>query len=102
MEWFVELWQRRARKGEGRSESVSRSYPPETIVTQDNSSLTRRSARPRATLAQLDIDLNGTPAPGEWVAPASGVASAPAADGPSLFTALQEQLGLKLNPVRAP
>jgi uncharacterized protein (TIGR03435 family) len=36
------------------------------------------------------------------VAPAAGGTAAPPDDGPSLFTALQEQLGLKLESTRAP
>jgi uncharacterized protein (TIGR03435 family) len=44
----------------------------------------------------LDVDLTWTPAPGEWVAPPVADVPAPATDGPSLFTALAEQLGLRL------
>jgi uncharacterized protein (TIGR03435 family) len=51
----------------------------------------------------FDLELTWTPAPGEWVAPATaGGAGAPVSDGPSLFSALQEQLGLKLESTRAP
>ena len=51
----------------------------------------------------LDLKLNWTPAPGEWVAPPNAeVALAPPADGPSIFTAIQEQMGLKLEPSRGP
>ncbi len=51
----------------------------------------------------LDLKLNWTPAPREWVAPPNpDVALAPPADGPSIFTAIQEQLGLKLEPSRGP
>ena len=53
-------------------------------------------------MGSFDLDLTWTPAPGEWVAPpVAGFAGAPASDGPSLFSALQEQLGLKLEPARA-
>jgi uncharacterized protein (TIGR03435 family) len=46
---------------------------------------------------RFDLDLSWTPAPGEWVAPPPpGTATEAPVDGPSLFTALQEQLGLKL------
>jgi len=47
----------------------------------------------------FDVELRWTPAPGEWVAPGQ---DAPSADGPSLFTALQEQLGLKLEATKGP
>jgi len=47
----------------------------------------------------FDVELRWTPAPGEWIAPGQ---DAPSADGPSLFTALQEQLGLKLESTKAP
>jgi uncharacterized protein (TIGR03435 family) len=46
------------------------------------------------------IDLRWTPAPGEWMAPPLPGVSDPPADGPSLFTALQEQLGLRLESQR--
>jgi uncharacterized protein (TIGR03435 family) len=46
----------------------------------------------------FDFDLQWTSGP---VAPAAGAAT-PADDGPSIFVALQEQLGLKLEPARAP
>ena len=46
-----------------------------------------------------DIDLKWTPETN----PASGdVPNSPLTDGTSLFTAIQEQLGLKLEPQRAP
>jgi uncharacterized protein (TIGR03435 family) len=47
---------------------------------------------------RFDIGLRWTPLPGEWVAPPPPGSSplGPAADGPSLFTALKEQPGLKL------
>lgn len=46
----------------------------------------------------FDFDLQWTSGP---VAPAAG-AAAPPDDGPSIFVALQEQLGLRLEPGRAP
>jgi uncharacterized protein (TIGR03435 family) len=49
----------------------------------------------------LDLRLNWTPAPEEWTAPPKPqVALTPPSDGPSIFTAIQEQLGLKLEPSR--
>jgi len=51
---------------------------------------------------RFDLDLEWTPASGEWVAPPVAGAQAPVADGPSLFTALQEQLGLKLESTTGP
>lgn len=54
-------------------------------------------------MGPFDLDLTWTPAPGEWVAPpVAGGTALPVSDGPSLFSALQEQLGLKLEPARAP
>jgi uncharacterized protein (TIGR03435 family) len=51
----------------------------------------------------FDLELTWTPAPGEWVAPPlpGGVTAAPV-DGPSIFTAIQEQLGLKLQSQTGP
>jgi uncharacterized protein (TIGR03435 family) len=46
----------------------------------------------------FDFDLQWTSGP---VAPAAGTPASPD-DGPSIFVALQEQLGLKLEPARAP
>ncbi len=51
---------------------------------------------------RFDLKLTWTPAPGEWIAPPTAEISAPTADGPSLFTALQEQLGLKLQSQKGP
>ena len=50
------------------------------------------------------MELNWTPLPGEWVAPPlPGVQRGlPTADGQSLFTAVQEQLGLKLRAQTGP
>jgi bla regulator protein blaR1 len=51
----------------------------------------------------FDIELKWTPAPGEWTAPPSPDTSPSAsADGASLFSALQEQLGIKLESTRGP
>jgi uncharacterized protein (TIGR03435 family) len=52
---------------------------------------------------RFDLELNWTPAPGEWVAPPlpDSAAAAPV-DGPSIFTAVQEQLGLKLQSQTGP
>ncbi len=48
-------------------------------------------------MGRYDLELKWTLAPGEWMAPPPpGGDEALPADGPSLFTALQEQLGLKL------
>jgi uncharacterized protein (TIGR03435 family) len=56
-----------------------------------------------ALTGSFDLEIKWTPAPGEWVAPPSpGGAGAPPTDGPSLFSALQEQLGLKLQSTRGP
>jgi uncharacterized protein (TIGR03435 family) len=56
-----------------------------------------------ATTGRFDLELTWTPAAGEWVAPPQpgGAAAAPV-DGPSIFTAIQEQLGLKLQSQAGP
>ena len=51
---------------------------------------------------RFDLELDWTPAAGEWVAPPIAGTGTPMADGPSLFTALQEQLGLKLTSTTGP
>jgi uncharacterized protein (TIGR03435 family) len=51
---------------------------------------------------RFEIKITWTPAPGEWIAPPLADIAAPIADGPSLFTAMQEQLGLKLQPQKGP
>jgi uncharacterized protein (TIGR03435 family) len=50
----------------------------------------------------FDLDLTWTPAAGEWVAPPVPGGPPISDDGPSLFTALQEQLGLKLESTKGP
>ncbi len=54
--------------------------------------------------SRFDMELHWTPLPGEWVAPPPpGLQRGlPAAGGPSLFTAIQEQLGLKLRAQTGP
>lgn len=49
-----------------------------------------------ALTGRFDYRLSWRPAPGEWMLPPSPDAATPREDAPSLFTALQEQLGLKL------
>jgi uncharacterized protein (TIGR03435 family) len=54
-------------------------------------------------MGRYDLELKWTPAPGEWAAPPPpGRGESPPADGPSLFTALQEQLGVKLQSQTGP
>jgi len=48
------------------------------------------------------LRLTWTPTPGEWIAPVAGGEATASSDGPSLYTALQEQLGLKLQSRRGP
>ena len=58
--------------------------------------LTGRIVQDRTGLTGgFDFDLEFTPEPGS-----ASETSAPAANGGSIFTALEEQLGLKLRPVR--
>ncbi len=53
---------------------------------------------------KYDFDLTWTPPPGMGPGPSSGAEMAPPPDtsGSSIFTALQEQLGLKLEPAKGP
>lgn len=51
---------------------------------------------------RFDLRLVWTPAQGEWIAPIAGGDAIALSDGPSLFTAVQEQLGLKLQPRKGP
>lgn len=48
----------------------------------------------------VDWDLEWSPGPGEPSLPSVDGATAPSTDGPSIFAALEEQLGLKLNTER--
>jgi len=50
----------------------------------------------------FDFELQFTPDPGAFSAPPGAQPPAASADGPSLFTAVQEQLGLKLESTTAP
>jgi uncharacterized protein (TIGR03435 family) len=51
----------------------------------------------------FDFTLNWMPSPGEFRGPGDDRTSSPAAsDGPSIFTALQEQLGFKLTAATGP
>lgn len=45
---------------------------------------------------RFDIELKWTPGPTEWVAPSSAASASSGDEGPSLTTALREQLGLRL------
>ena len=78
-------------------------------LTRTLSVFTRRPVIDRSGLeGEYDLDLSFTPdfdavgPPPPGGAPLQPVLPAPAADGPGLFTALQEQLGLKLESQRAP
>jgi uncharacterized protein (TIGR03435 family) len=62
-----------------------------------------RAVVDRTGLTQgFDIELSWTPAPGESAPFRGDDNNRPPADGPSLFTALQEQLGLKLEATKGP
>jgi bla regulator protein blaR1 len=55
---------------------------------------------------QFDLNLEWTPGPGEFRPPVPadgpGTGDPSPVSGPSIFTALQEQLGLKLNSAKGP
>jgi uncharacterized protein (TIGR03435 family) len=88
--------------GQGSANVFFRGVPIEAFA---RSTLTMRLGRMVVDRTQLsgnfDIDLEWTPGPEEIGPPPPPDANRSAADGPSLFTALQEQLGLKLESSRA-
>jgi uncharacterized protein (TIGR03435 family) len=71
------------------------------FLAEDLSDVLGRRVVDRTGLAgRYDFDLTWTP--DDSAAATAGAAASGAAQGPSLFTAVQEQLGLKLEPVKAP
>jgi len=83
---------------------TGRGVPLTLFVTGGLSSIVGRSVIDRSGLTGFfDWDLEWAPAPGEATPPARNDAPvAPLTDGPSIFTALEEQLGLKLQSERGP
>ena len=75
----------------GRGQMAARSKPLPALLTFF-SQVTARTVVDRTGLTGIfDVDLTWTPD-----------AAQPDADGPSIFTAVQEQLGLKLEPLKTP
>ncbi len=71
-------------------------------LTQELSSELGRVITDQTSLpGRFDITLNWTPNTGESQHPAGSDPAAPDA-GPSIFTAIEDQLGLKLNPTKGP
>ena len=81
--------------------STGRGVPIAFFINGRLSNILDRMVIDRTDLTGFfDWDLEWTPAPSEPVSPTDRPASA--ADGPSIFTALEEQLGLKLAAERGP
>jgi uncharacterized protein (TIGR03435 family) len=89
----------------GSGKEIGRGVPLGPFVGGSLARLVDRVVLDRTGLTGFfDWDLEWAPAPGEPTQPAPDGAEGtqPANDGPSLFTALEEQLGLKLESTRGP
>jgi uncharacterized protein (TIGR03435 family) len=96
----------------GRGEMMARAVPMQLLVDSLSSQVGRTVVDRTGLQGRFEFELHWTPDPG--MGPGlpgvpggpggpGGPPSAPAdLSGPSLFTAIQEQLGLKLEPGRAP
>ena len=84
--------------------------PIDQLATNLSRSLNRVVIDRTGLAGGFDVDLTWTPDPGQGAGPLGalppqlgpGGPPAPAPDGPSIFTAVQEQLGLKLDSQRGP
>jgi uncharacterized protein (TIGR03435 family) len=74
---------------------------PMRLLAETLSSRVGRNVIDKTGLSgEWDWDLEWSPGPSEPVAP-DGITAEPAPDGPSIFAAVQEQLGLRLESNRA-
>jgi uncharacterized protein (TIGR03435 family) len=81
--------------------STGRSMPMRLLADTLSSRVGRRVVDETGLSGEWDWDLEWSPGPNES-APPGGIAAEPAAsDGPSIFAAVREQLGLRLEPGRA-
>ena len=90
----------------GRGMLEASSIPITTLLLPISQQLGRRVVDKTGLTGLFDIKLEWTPDPGQGgpFLPAGPDAPPPAADlsGPSIFTALEEQLGLRLESTRGP
>jgi len=82
--------------------SIGRSMPVGLLADTLSALVGRRVVDRTGLTGEYDWDLAWTPSPGEPVSPDPDAAASPPPDGPSIFVAVQEQLGLRLEPDRAP
>lgn len=81
--------------------STGRSMPLRLLADTLSSRVGRRVVDETGLSGEWDWDLEWSPGPSES-APPDGIAAEPApSDGPSIFAAVREQLGLRLEPARA-
>jgi uncharacterized protein (TIGR03435 family) len=87
----------------GRGSVEGHGVPLDPLIHFISSQLGRPVADRTGLTGHFDIDLKWTPEPGQSTMPPGGGPEPPPADpnGPSLFTALQEQLGLRLESEKA-
>lgn len=92
----------------GRGQVSAKGIPMAMFASQLSNQVGRNVEDKTGLAGNYDIDLNWTPEPGQGFGPFGGGAPPPApnavagagGDGPTIFTALQEQLGLKLESSR--
>jgi uncharacterized protein (TIGR03435 family) len=81
----------------GSGQLSGKAIPISSLVEMLSNQLHRPVVDKTGLTGKYDIDLH-------WTPDSLSASQAPPADasGPDIFTALQEQLGLKLNPAKAP
>jgi bla regulator protein blaR1 len=87
----------------GRGSVEGHGVPLDTLIHAISTQLGRPVADRTGLTGHFDINLKWTPEPGQSTMPPGGGPEPPPPDpnGPSLFTALQEQLGLRLESEKA-
>lgn len=88
----------------GRGSVEGHDVPLDTLIHAISNQLGRPVTDRTGLTGHFDIKLQWTPEPGQSMMPPGGGPEPPASDpnGPSLFTALQEQLGLRLESQKTP
>ena len=82
--------------------STGRSMPMRLLADTLSSRVGRKVIDETGLTGEWDWDLEWSPGPSEPVSPGDVTAAPAPSDGPSIFAAVQEQLGLKLESGRAP